>query len=660
MDGRPGAASAKYHNVTSHTAASSARPLRIALVDTIAIIGNTPRMFNLEVIAGDIVGYSGETGGELVTHRGMPTFLSRSVEIYFVLLHRADTPETALAKLDYIQPDITGISMKINTLGNTRPILSHVLHKKWIAICGNSQSELAHDELLREFPDAIMVTNEGEAAVRGIIDAVRLLWAQTAAPCALDIGKLKALLRERRIPNVAFQESGATYVADQKRFDLGHSYPPLRVTYRLSEFAKLEEAVDFEFNRGCSHSRCSFCAIAHWRSSCGGNIRHYHRPIQQVIADLRRGHACGARVFNCVSEDFIPDPDESEELQAVDEFIEALIQLRREGIVLHFFFAARVRAVFAEGDDQCNAARLQRFEKLREAGCVLVYLGIESGNEEQLKRYGKDNSVHESACALCILNRLGYTVAEGMIMFDPLMINPREILANIEFMRRLDSMNGPHQRSTVLNRCRVRAHSGLARWIRLIEREQKVVMLGPLDIDKLEYPVLNYVNPDIFAVVQQTLNWQAQGDNLMSVIRDLLRRGFIAKEATALMQGESEKTSVSAPVVCFQYVGKYYRGLRRLELDLLEELTSAIMHRAHDPRECVLSAILFKYRAIRFAVLLDLEKTIHFSDFQTETTRRLSVLIQQLCADYPEDVARSKSVDGARVASYAGDLCMAN
>ena len=614
-------------------------------------------MLNLEVLAGDIVGYSGETGGELITHRGMPAFLSRSVEIYFVLLHRADAPETAIAKLDSIQPDITGISMKIDTLRNTRPILSHVLHKKWIAICGNSQSELAHVVLLREFPDAIMVTNEGEAAVRGIIDAVRLLRAQTAGRGAPDIGKLKALLRERRIPNVAFQEAGAIYVADQKRFDLGHSYPPLRVTYRLSEFAKLEEAVDFEFNRGCSHSRCSFCAIAHWRSSCGGNIRHYHRPIQQVIAELRRGHACGARVFNCVSEDFIPDPDEPEELQAVDEFIEALIRLRREGIVLHFFFAARVRAVFAEGDDQGNAARLLRFQRLKEAGCVLVYLGIESGNDEQLKRYGKDNSVHESACAISILDRLGYTVAEGMIMFDPLMINPREILANIEFMRRLDSMNSPHQRSNVLNRCRVRAHSGLARWIRLIEREQKVVMLGPLDTDKLEYPVLNYVNPDIFAVVRQTLNWQAQGDNLMSVIRDLLRRGFIATEATALMKGEDKEKSVSAPAVCFQHVSKHYRGLRRLELDLLEELTSAIMNRAHEPCECVLSEIVAKYRAIRYTVLLNLEKTMPLSDFQTATTRRLSVLIQQLASDYPEDVARSKSIDGARVASYTDGRC---
>ena len=162
--GHPGVDSTNHHSEISPTAMSFIQPLRIALVDTIAIIGNTPRMFNLEVIAGDIAGYSGEAGAELITYQGMPAFLGRSVEIYFVLLQRDDTPETAIAKLDAIQPDITGISMKIHTLRNTRPILSHVLHKKWIAICGNSQSELAHHELLQEFPDAIMVTNEGEEA----------------------------------------------------------------------------------------------------------------------------------------------------------------------------------------------------------------------------------------------------------------------------------------------------------------------------------------------------------------------------------------------------------------------------------------------------------------------------------------------------------------
>ena len=62
---------------------------------------------------------------------------------------------------------------------------------------------------------------------------------------------------------------------------------------------------------------------------------------------------------------------------------------------------------------------LFRSKKLRDAGLFLVYMGIESGNEQGLKVLNKEMSVEQNLAAVRTLKDLALNVSYGFMLFDP-------------------------------------------------------------------------------------------------------------------------------------------------------------------------------------------------------------------------------------------------
>ncbi|MBU1887659.1 MAG: radical SAM protein [Candidatus Omnitrophica bacterium] len=660
-----------YHNRSSQvTHLSRAPPLRIALVNP-----GIGRMFNLDVLGGQLAGhYMEKIPDHLEVIGGISVFKGETIEIYFVAIEEEkDTSDGILEKLENINPDIVGVAMRIGSLPVTEPIIKQSLQRGRVVVCGQTQALHAYDHLLKRYPNAIMVINEGEEALCGISDAVRKLRGNTLPGSMINIAELKAELQAQNIPNIAFiMSEGNMAPITERRFDGSKAYPLLRNERIIKYLIANRHVVDFEFNRGCSSNRCPFCSLAKMRARCHDK-RHYHRPVQQVIDDFRWLYSRGVRVFNCVSEDFIPDSNEPGELRAVDELIDELIGLRKnEGMDINFFITTRVRSVFIAGDLKGNIERRQRYENLKRAGCIGVFVGIESGSPEQLKRYAKDSNVFENESAIEVLTRIGMAMPDsrvqttinkepmtfrpmlssGFMMFDLLMEDVREILDNIAFVRRTMLTTNYGDSFDIFNICRVEAGSALVKLVEKAEQSYEVKLLGELDINTLNYDIVGYLNPDVFRITEHVRAWQKKCDSFNRKVQSAIQKGIVAEEERDIT-GDVKRHDVQEYFIADKnMLVSYSIGLRMLELDMLKDMTLAVMNGADDTK---LGDVVAIYDSIRFAMIADIENKLISGKIRDETGELINET-QFLRRDNIEDFIKAKDIGSIYFKPYLNAL----
>ena len=155
-------------------------------------------------------------------------------------------------------------------------------------------------------------------------------------------------------------------------------------------------------SRGC-HCHCSFCSIATFYRSFKGQVWRRRDP-EDVLDEIDAVRKIYPIDFVLMIDDTFIGPGKIGRKQAF-EFAEALGR-RRKG----YFVGTSCRA------DQVDE---ELFKELRKAGLRLVFLGIESGNEETLQLFDKRSSVETNLKALEILKKLNISVEAGFIMFNP-------------------------------------------------------------------------------------------------------------------------------------------------------------------------------------------------------------------------------------------------
>lgn len=170
-------------------------------------------------------------------------------------------------------------------------------------------------------------------------------------------------------------------------------------------------------SRGCD-GHCIFCCPVamnakspgpKWRPRSAGNI------VDEIEYLQRR--------YNVSRLDFLDDNFfgcGEVGVQRAWDFIE---ELRRRDLQVKFSIECRVDNV--EED---------LFKALRDIGCIEVRLGIESGVQRILDRYGKGTTVEQNREALLKLKEWGLPVKIGFIPFDPT-TSFEELMQNGEFLR---------------------------------------------------------------------------------------------------------------------------------------------------------------------------------------------------------------------------------
>ena len=120
---------------------------------------------------------------------------------------------------------------------------------------------------------------------------------------------------------------------------------------------------------GCSHNKCAFCTMYK-------DKKFSINPIEQVLSDLDEARAYGRYIEKI----FLADGDAL--ILPMDYLLTVLDYIRD-----HFPTCKRVaayataKAIMRKTDDELRT--------LREHGLGIVYIGLESGNEELLKKFCK-------------------------------------------------------------------------------------------------------------------------------------------------------------------------------------------------------------------------------------------------------------------------------
>jgi radical SAM superfamily enzyme YgiQ (UPF0313 family) len=414
---------------------------------------------------------------------------------------------------------IVGLSVKWESLEGARYIIREVRRalgdRSPIFVLGNVGVTFAYGVLLKEdeFKNTIAVVGEGEDAFVDIIETV------TRNP-----GKITDLGMFQDIQNVAVNVQGAIPKVKRGVVNLD-DYPMFtekiapEVLVAGDEFQK--DSHGLETSRGCPWAHCTYCSICELFGK--ENEKWRPRPLEHVFNEIEIMVQKGTRKFYIIDSEFCGPTRTPEQFDSsmtrLEDFargIEALnikYQLEGDQKIQITHTSVRVDAIYKEGDDAGNKRRRAVFELLKRAGFTKFYLGIESGSDEQLKRYAKGITVKENEKALAILKDIGFNIDVGFIFFDPL-ATLNVLQDNIEFIERanLHTLN-----SRILGSMRVQAGSPYVKMMRAKN------LLGTYDVNSMSYNCAYEIaevakTEHIFSV------WESATRELIKLMDDKKRR----------------------------------------------------------------------------------------------------------------------------------------
>lgn len=185
------------------------------------------------------------------------------------------------------------------------------------------------------------------------------------------------------------------------------------------ETALGRKALPLLASRGCART-CSFCSIQTFYRTAPGKIVRTRKPAK-VVEEMRRLHEeRGITIFLFQDDDFpLFGPVWR---RWASDFVS---ELHRSGLSRRVIWKINCRADAVEPD---------LFASMHDAGLYLVYMGLESGNEEGLKVLHKQITVEQNLRAVEILKQIDLVFEFGFMLFDP-SSTLESVRANLNFLR---------------------------------------------------------------------------------------------------------------------------------------------------------------------------------------------------------------------------------
>jgi anaerobic magnesium-protoporphyrin IX monomethyl ester cyclase len=185
------------------------------------------------------------------------------------------------------------------------------------------------------------------------------------------------------------------------------------------EAALGRKAMPLLASRGCART-CSFCSIQTFYRTAPGKIVRTRKPAK-VVEEMRMLHETrGITIFLFQDDDFpLFGPVWR---RWANEFVS---EMHRSGLPQRVIWKMNCRADVVEPEI---------FSAMRDAGLYLVYMGLESGNDEGLKVLHKEITVEQNLRAVETLKQIGLMFEFGFMMFDP-SSTLASIRENLAFLR---------------------------------------------------------------------------------------------------------------------------------------------------------------------------------------------------------------------------------
>lgn len=397
--------------------------------------------------------------------------------------------------------DVVGLSTPLGSLRALQALAAQLfaLPSRPLLVVGGLLATFAPDHVLSLVPDAILVLGEGEDTLTGVVSALR----------AHGRHGLRGPLEG--VPNLVYRDADRVVRTRRTLVNLAAAHAPRRD--HVAELVRRQGIVRAETSRGCAWGRCTFCAIQH---KYADQIEWRTVRTERVIRELEALGAGGARHPFFTDEDFIGGHPE----RAV-ALARAIAEDRREGRIpadMTLYVDMRVDTILAAPQGAPSGADV--LSELRAAGLREVFVGIESGAGDQVRRYKKPATAQRNLRALELLRREGVAVDIGFILFDPEMSLP-EVRANLDFLREAQLWGHDARMTKAL---RVEAGTPL-----VADYRSKGLIAGELDVDELLWPFL-WVDARVEAVHEAFRDWERERMDEVYAIQ-AATRGEVPDEA---------------------------------------------------------------------------------------------------------------------------------
>jgi radical SAM superfamily enzyme YgiQ (UPF0313 family) len=318
-----------------------------------------------------------------------------------------DGPDRIADLLVSRQPTVVGFSLIFQCfLPQFRRVASHLRSVGVTShfTIGGHFASLCHDEALTNFPELDSVVRyEGEETLVDLVD------------------RLTTGVDWRGTPGIAYLLDGEVVETEPRA--LVQDLDSLPFPYRPYEPERIGgfPTLPLLASRGCVR-RCSFCSIHTFYRTAPGKVVRTRKPVKIVEEMLHLFDNHGVRVFLFQDDDFpLWGP-------AGKRWADELVgRMHDSGLADSTVWKISCRGEYVEHE---------LFSKLRDAGLFLVYMGIESGDEEGLKVLNKEMTVAQNLLAVKQLKELGILVSYGFMLFDP-SSSFESVRRNVGFLRQI-------------------------------------------------------------------------------------------------------------------------------------------------------------------------------------------------------------------------------
>lgn len=445
----------------------------------------------------------------------------------------ADCPEIRLRlkslELDNVSPidvektvleepyDIVGISTKIRSYQRLVSVL-HTLSRcnHPITVLGDIAATFAYDEILDMFDDVICVRGEGEESLPQIVS------------CYIKSGRfLKNELGD--VPNLAYKSDGVKILTKRSSIDTKKARHPKR--YLLADVLRQNGIAHLESSRGCIYSKCSFCGVGQKYDNTGW------RPfkLDYVIEELEALSNAGCKSPYFTDEDFFGN-----DIHRVHEFCRKVVDGKKHGTIspqMNFYFNARVGSILGEGYGGVRQS-VHTLNLLKEAGLREIFLGIESGCTDQIKRYQKMTTLRKNLAAIDLLRALNIEIDLGFIFFDP-QATIQDLRHNVDFIHRA-AINTNYSR--IVKKLRLEPFTKLGDSFRLDHPSARI----NLDLVCYEY---EFDHEDVAEIYQRFADWELQDLDVIYNMQSFCRGEVVS---------EDERQEVKHIISCYRYLDIEY------------------------------------------------------------------------------------------------------
>ncbi|MBE0662557.1 MAG: B12-binding domain-containing radical SAM protein [Bacteroidales bacterium] len=307
-------------------------------------------------------------------------------------------PEAVYQCIKDFDINIVGITIMVGKVKNSVLLLNKLrqLGYKGILIAGGFVPTFESEMLFQQVPTLnTVVIGEGELTINELVKCI------------------KADMNWREINGLGFENNKK--LTFNKPRDLIANLDLLPFPSR-SPYIQSIGVASLLSSRGC-YGNCSFCAIQKFyriHSYSGIRLRSIINVVDEIESIIS---TYGITTFLFIDDNFL----------GCEKFIQGRInafcrEIRTRNLRINFEVSAR-----------SNDLKYQLVKELKKEGLSRVYIGLESGSVNQLKRYNKGNTIKDNGKAVKMLLRVGLKIDFGFIPFDPYM-KIDDIINNLKFL----------------------------------------------------------------------------------------------------------------------------------------------------------------------------------------------------------------------------------